>query len=571
MMTHIRYKTFDQISFADLLVYSKLPNHPFWSNIESKIDFSFADRLCAVLYTGRGQRPYAPSLKLKIHLIQGYYDLSDRQVEEKIIGDLFIKRFLGLPVDFVGFDHSTIGLDRSRMGNALFHACHLYILAQMLSLGLWGDKNERWIIDSFPCNVGIATSGAYRLIRQGMLRVIQHLKRSHKTLFQLTHQSVALDTLMSRLPADASDSARMLAFSKLAAQAHALIHWFENDDVAALIANWENNQAKQKLEQLLAILKQILTENCRPYNPDPTPKSAAQSLSSEEASTATEPAADSAATAETAQALEYEKVPRNERPSSRIISANDPKARKGVKSRFIVIEGYKQQNLVTTSEVILNTCVIPASEHDRDAMYNMVKETQDFFHLMPRAVLGDTAYGHGLQRSLLATLGIDVIAPVLTPKNLTGLYDLSVFSYDQEKDTYRCPNQKETYRKNHNPKIGGWQYYFNKKDCSNCPVRESCTTQKGRSVFRSDYVDIYEAAKVFNASDEGKEALKQRALVERKNQELKNDCGLGRPRTRSQDALSMKANVAAMVVNLKLVVRCLIAPKPGFIRRLKAS
>ncbi|MFB9279672.1 transposase, partial [Cohnella cellulosilytica] len=117
-MHNVRYKTFDQLSFADILVYSKLPDHPFWSHVEKKIDFSFADKLCSVLYTGRGQHPYAPSLKLKVHLIQAYYAMSDRQTEEKIIGDLFMKRFLELPVDFFGFDHSTIGLDRTRMGTA---------------------------------------------------------------------------------------------------------------------------------------------------------------------------------------------------------------------------------------------------------------------------------------------------------------------------------------------------------------------------------------------------------------------------------------------------------------------
>jgi hypothetical protein len=54
MTNRVRYKNFDQLSFADLLVYSKLPEHPFWSCVESKIDFSFADTLCAVLYTGMG-------------------------------------------------------------------------------------------------------------------------------------------------------------------------------------------------------------------------------------------------------------------------------------------------------------------------------------------------------------------------------------------------------------------------------------------------------------------------------------------------------------------------------------
>src|SRR5690606_20333535 len=157
--------------------------------------------------------------KLKIHLIKTYYALSDRLVEEKIIGDLFIKRFLGLPVEFFGFDHSTIGLDRTRMGTAMFQACHLYILAQMHSKGLWGDKSEQWIIGSFPSNTGMAKRGAYRLIHHAMLRVVQHLKRGNAKLYKSLCESVPLDSLTQRLSREATTAERMLAFSYLVAQA----------------------------------------------------------------------------------------------------------------------------------------------------------------------------------------------------------------------------------------------------------------------------------------------------------------------------------------------------------------
>lgn len=129
-MTDVFYKQFDQLSFADFEVFSVLPDHPIWSRAEEVIDFSFADQICKSLYSSRGQRPFAPSLKLKVHIVQRYYNLSDREMEEKIMGDLFIKRFLGLPVKFTGFDHSTIGLDRDRVGSELFDACHHQILAQ---------------------------------------------------------------------------------------------------------------------------------------------------------------------------------------------------------------------------------------------------------------------------------------------------------------------------------------------------------------------------------------------------------------------------------------------------------
>ncbi|WP_189008737.1 transposase [Paenibacillus marchantiophytorum] len=192
--------------------------------------------------------------------------------------------------------------------------------------------------------------------------------------------------------------------------------------------------------------------------------------------------------------------------------------------------------------------------------------------MTPSAVLGDTAYGHGEQRKALASLGISVIAPVITTQNPTGLYDISHFSYDCENDLYRCPGNKTTVWKNHNTKIEGWQYFFAKKDCKDCPFRTECTSnQNGRSVFHSDHYEIYELAKAYNASEEGIRNYKLRYHVERKNQELKNDCGLGKVETRSKKAISIKATLAGIVLNLKHTVRRLFNPSPGFIRHNRTA
>ncbi|WP_373316012.1 transposase, partial [Cohnella xylanilytica] len=73
-------------------------------------------------------------------------------------------------------------------------------------------------------------------------------------------------------------------------------------------------------------------------------------------------------------------------------------------------------------------------------------------------------------------------------------------------------------------------------------------------MFRSDYADVYERAHAFNTSIEGRALLQQRSQVERKNSEVKNDCGVGASKTRSQNALDIKAVMAAITVNLKLLV-----------------
>lgn len=547
MKSHVRYKQFDQISFADMLVYSKLPEHPFWSHLEKNIDFDFADSLCAILYTGRGQHPYAPSLKLKIHLIQTYYGLSDRQVEEKIMGDLFIKRFLGLPVDFFGFDHSTIGLDRSRMGTAMFKACHFYILAQMYSHGLWGDHSERWIIDSFPVTPALSTPGAYRLIQHAMIRILQHLKRNHRGCYQLAMRTLALDAMSVRISLQATDAERLLAFSRLVAQAYGLLQWFQIGDVVTLLEREMTDTARKTSQTLQHTLQAILEQNSRPVPPD-----------------------DGAADTPSEKHMDkpvYEKIPAGDRPKDRLINAVDPDARV-TKKRSTSIKGYKMQNLCSTSGVVLNVSIVPANEHDREAMFPMVKEIQHFFDTTPRAILGDTAYGHGLQRVLLRALDIPVVAPVIGANPSPKRYPIDRFHYDRERDAYVCPNEKLTVRKHHIPQSNGWQYLFAKRDCVTCPFHTECTTSKAeRRVFHSEFYDIYEAAKAYNNTIEGQMAYKQRLLVERKNHELKNNCGLRQPLTKSKQALRVKGYLAAMVVNAKLMLRRLTAPQPGFIRR----
>jgi transposase len=543
MVLHVRYKNFDQLSFADIMVYSKLPEHPFWSSVEQLVDFSFADRLCAVLYTGKGQYPYAPSLKLKIHLVQMYYGLSDRQVEEKIVGDLFIKRFLQLPVDFFGFDHSTIGLDRSRMGEAMFRACHLYILAQLYQHGLWGDKSEQWIIDSFPSNIQMVRRGARRLIQQAMLRVVQHLRKQAPQAVCQAAQSLPLDAMGSRLGSDATTAESMLTFSKLVAQAYGLLLWFENENVRPLLEGWKHYEQSQHLQ---AILRRILEENSRPIDPEgPKPGQPAD--------------------------VQFEKIPRGERPKDRIESAMDPEARTGLKGKKETV-GYKTQNLCTTGGIILDARIVPANEHDQTAVPDMAATIQQFFGLTPAALIGDTAYGHGRHRVRLAKQGVSVVAPVQPSTNPTRLFGIASFIYEKEQDKFTCPGGEQSVRKYHTPQLDGTQYRFDKQACASCSLRTECTTNaSGRTVFRSDYAHLYEKATNYNASLAGQEELRKRYVVERKNQEMKNNCGLGHALTRSRISLQLKALTAAMVVNLKYAVRKLRNPKSGFLRHRRPA
>lgn len=537
-MKQVRYKQLDQMSFADLEVYSVLPEHPVWSRAAELLDFSFADKICAPLYTTRGPRPYAPSLKLKLHIVQRYYNLSDREMEERVIGDLFIKRFLGLPVSFIGFDHSTIGLDRERMGSALFDACHHHILAQAKQKGLWGDNKDVWLIDSFHTNGHVARLSAYRLIKQAVLRVLSHLKRTHRVLYRQLGLELDLQPLTAKLPPNSTPEDIAASFSRLVVLAYGLLHWFEKETIRPIFWSWQDRDRQFASLERQAILFRILTENTVPADPD-DPE------------------------------VTYSKRLRKDRPSDRLLSSADPDVRVG-KKRSIAFVGDKIQVVTSAGHnLVLLAEPIAGNETDGERLQELVNTVREKHAVKPEAVVADSAYGHGYHRRAFAEEDILLAAPIKNVgDNYTGLFTNERFTYDAEAGTMTCPAGQVTQKKTYNRKLEGTQYMFPKAVCKACPLREQCTTSvHGRKVFISDYYDEFQNAKAFNETEQAKQLFEKRNAVERKNNELKNHNGLGHARVRTREKRRIYVKVVSMVVNLKQFVKQQNPLTLGFVRK----
>lgn len=525
-MSKVRYKQLEQISFTDLEVYSALPEHPIWSRVAEQIDFSFADELCAPLYSTRGPRPYAPSLKLKLHLVQRYYNLSDRQMEERVIGDLFIKRFLGLPVTFMGMDHSTLGLDRERMGSALFDACHHHILAQAKQKGLWGNEADVWLVDSFHTNGHVPRRSAYRLIQHAILRVVNQLKRAHPALYRQLCRQWDAEPVLTRFASEASPEERALTFSTLVLSGHRLLRWFEQEDVNRLFWSWPDSKRQRASLERQAILYQILAENTEPEDPN-DPESPRK------------------------------KKPFKARPASRIMSSVDTDARLSRKNGRSYL-GDKNQVLTSAKHnLVLVSEPIDGNEPDGALFPSLVQTAMDRHDVKPKALVGDSAYGHGRQRQAFAQRELRLVAPVkLVGENPTGLFSNVRFRYDAAAGSMTCPADVVTKRGYHSRQQEGKQYHFPKERCFSCSLRAQCTdSNEGRKVFVSDYYDDFQAAKAFNQTEEGRGLLRLRYRVERKIHELKNHQGLGEARTTTREKRRTYVKLASMVVNMKVFVK----------------
>ncbi|MEC1718729.1 transposase [Schinkia azotoformans] len=545
-MVHIQYKTFGQLTLSDYEVFSSVPPHPFWSRVEQVVDFSFADKLCAPLYSHNGQRPYAPSLKLKIHFAQRYHNYSDREMEEAILYHLHLKRFLGVPVAFNGFDHSTLGLDRNRMGSDLFDACHHHILSQAMAKGLWGKENDRWLIDSFHTYANIAKVGAYRLIQQGILQIIQHIKRTYPKLYTFLLQDCDLKGFLKRLSDRTPEKDRLVLFSRLVVEAYSLLHWLESERVQPLFWTWEKAKPQLRCLELQAILYQILQENTKPVGPN-KPEGAKQ------------------------EPIQYQELSKKEKPQDRIRSAYDPEIRSGYKSKSLKFTGDKIQVLESREHgLILNTEPIPGNEWDGDRLVPMVKEVIDRHGIVPKQLIGDTAYGTGENRQKITEMQILLAAPIQKNSNSTGLLEHDWFVYDAKLDEVTCPQGYSTSKKVRNNPNQGYQFKFEPQTCQACPQFEQCTTnKKGRTVFISDFYEIMEQGKSYNQTEAGKSALKARYDVERTNNELANHHGLRTPRTSGRESLRITSKLTAMVINMKIMVKKLAEPIKPFYRYKK--
>jgi hypothetical protein len=533
----IVYKDFAQLSFQDVMVYEAIPPHPFWSLVDKVIDFSFADDLCAPLYSEMGPRPYPPSLKLKAHLVQRYYDISDREMELKIIGDIYIKRFLGLPIDHAKFDHSTLGLDRSRLGAEMFKACHHHILAQALANGLWGQDDDRWLVDAFHTYARVSKPSTYELIRGAIYKVLHHMKVENRVQYDQLEKERDVPAMRRCIKPDTKMKDRWVAFSSLVMHAYGLLTWIKKAEKGHRFP-WELKAHKEFLEHV-DLLERVLRENVQPV--DGADSGDPENHNSEETQ-------------------KYREIPNKEKPGDRIVSVHTIDVRAGAKSKTKKFTGDKVQVVESSkSRLILNAEPIPGNENDGEALFGVVEDVMKRHSVTPKEIVADSAYGaienrHRVQQDLHTRL----TSPVPPQGNEKNLFTNEQFQYLPEQGKVICPGEKTSYRSTYIKQSKGTQFFFRDEDCQGCPMRTQCTTSKaGRTAFFTDHWELLEEAKQYNKSKAGQAAMKTRYEIERTNNEMKNHHGLVRPRTRGRDPLKIDAKLTAMVINLKIMVKAL--------------
>jgi len=133
----------DNSFFGDFLYDQVIPKNHFLRKAKEVIDWSrFTDRIL-VWYQGNGtvgRPPYEPSEMLRMLFLSFIYNISETQIEERVNMDLAFKYFVGLGVDELAPDHSSLTKLKNRLlsgaGKSAFDQLLREILHQAKELGI---------------------------------------------------------------------------------------------------------------------------------------------------------------------------------------------------------------------------------------------------------------------------------------------------------------------------------------------------------------------------------------------------------------------------------------------------
>jgi hypothetical protein len=192
---------------------------------------------------------------------------------------------------------------------------------------------------------------------------------------------------------------------------------------------------------------------------------------------------------------------RYERQPPKVISPSDPQSAWTAKANKRVQFGYGLNYLIDIEHaVIIDVEATPARTYDEVAATQvMLDRTEERFHLKPKRLAADTAYGTGKFLGwLVKEKKIIPLIPVWEKSDRQdGIFPRSDFHWDRKRGAYICPNGKllRTTGTVHEGRT--ILYRASKHDCDACPIRAKCctTTDQARKIPRDLHEDARDVAR----------------------------------------------------------------------------
>jgi len=356
---------------ADSVCEQLIPEDSFYRKFREIVAPLIDDSMFESMYcTDNGRPPISPSLLAMACILQFHRNLSDREMERACMYDIEIKYALGLRLDERPFDHSSLGDFRKRLlDNGKEKEIFDRILGELVDKGL-AKKDEVQRIDATHVIADIAIPTMVTLVKKGIRDVIKPLKMRHTEVLERIGTWIDLDEY-SREKVNQTDTGRLNIESRKARLISVV------DDARVVIAHADKIDDDKILRRRVDTLKQILQENVTD-DEDGTPH----------------------------------EITKKEKPPDILVSPVDLDARYGAKSRTKKFVGYKANVTETVkSRFITSITAMRGNRRDGASLLEAVSG-QKLLGIVPKKVIGDSAYGDAIWRRDLAKTGTKVIAPL---------------------------------------------------------------------------------------------------------------------------------------------------------------
>jgi len=265
--------------------------------------------------------------------------------------------------------------------------------------------------------------------------------------------------------------------------------------------------------------------------------------------------------------LEKVVADRGENAKDKLISLADPDARMGKKTST-VWPGYKAHIVMDEeSGIITGVKTTPANATDGSQLKPLLQEQEEVHAIKPKELTGDKAYDWGENLELLSsnkTIANISISKQANRWNGPGYFAVDDFLYDHENNKLMCPAghiSTNCYREvlyNYQLNKPGYAFQFKASLCNACTLKYKCVKNKeGRRVYISYYEPYYRQAKQRLATEEGKQAYRNRYKIEQKVADLIRYCGLRRCRYHGLERAGIHTLLATIVCNIKRMAKLL--------------
>lgn len=460
-----------------------------------------------------GRPSLPPSLMSGALLLQFHDDVSDGEAVERTLYDLRWKVALDLPLDFPGFDPSSLSVYRQRL---LENGQERYAFDRFVAVGREAgfipDKVTLLTDTTWVKGAG-AVQDTYTLLRKGVRKLLR--------------------TLGYHLPGRRQG---------LSQRVRELVETYVDQDRKAEI-DWSDPQAR------VGQLKVLVDDT-----------EAALELAAEQADDAevqtigwllTKILGDDVVTDEEGRPQIGEGT-----APDRVISITDPEMRHGRKSASRRFDGFKTSvTTEVTSELIVDITDVPAPGSDGAQLIPTIERVEAHAGVTVERVIADGAYGSGDNRAACAhdpDHRIDLVSPMSQPHDPE--VDKSAFQIDLPARRATCPQGYSATGEDRKDRQGRpiLAFTFARSDCETCPLFARCVRSQsaGRTVCTHAHEALLQEARQRQQTDEFQVLYRLRGRVEGKLAELVGH-GLRETRYLGEQKRQLQRLWTGATVNLK--------------------